>query len=95
MFKIIGFIITLYENLIKTIISDITSYFRNNKAVKSFKTSRINIFPDRIYKKYKWITNGYNATEELIIKIRDNENTNNAILYLLNPTSLKSLILKV
>ena len=71
-----------YKNLIKTI-SNITSRLKNNKAVKLIKTTQINISPNKIYSKHKWITNGYNAAENLIIKIHGNKNTNNAVLYLL------------
>lgn len=79
---------TAYVNLIKTI-TNITSRFKNNKAVKSIKTVQINIAPNRVYNKGKWTTNGYNAAEDLIIKMRGNKNTNNAVLYLLKYKSAR------
>jgi len=77
-----------YRNLIKTI-TNITSRFKNNKAVKLIKTIQINITPNRIYTNGKWTTNGYNATENLIIKMSGNKNTNNAVLDLLKYKSIR------
>ena len=71
-----------YRNLIKTI-TNITSRFKNYKAVKLIKTVQINIAPNRYYDNGKWTTSGYNATENLIIKIHGNKNTNYVVLYLL------------
>lgn len=77
-----------YINLVKTI-ADITSRFKNNKAVKSIKAVQINIAPNRNYNKGKWTIKGYNANENLIIKIYGNKSINNAVLYLLKYKSAR------
>ena len=53
------------------------------------KTTQINISPNKIYKKGNWITDGYNATENLTVKIHGNKNTNNTVLYLLKHKSVE------
>lgn len=76
---------------------EITNHFKRLNMViypKSqiaylIKTTQINIFPNKIFKKGNWIRNGYNATENLNIKIHGNKNTNNAVLYLLRHKSVE------
>ncbi|MCL4546483.1 MAG: SIMPL domain-containing protein [Deltaproteobacteria bacterium] len=68
--------------------------YHKSKITYLIRTAQINISPNRIYKKGKWIIDGYNAIENLIIKIRGNKNTNNAILYLLKykSTSINRIV---
>ena len=82
-----------YRNLIKTI-TNITSHFKNYKAVKLIKTVQTNIAPNRYYDNGKWTISGYNATENLIIKIHGNKNTNYVVLYLLKykSTSINRIV---
>ena len=77
-----------YKNLVKTI-SNIASRLKNNMPVKLIKTAQINISPNKIYSEHQWITNGYNASENLTIKINGNKNTDNAVLYLLKHKSVR------
>jgi len=74
---------TAYTGLLDKV-SKIANHFK--KA--HIKTTIVNIYPNSIYKKGKWITDGYNASESLIIKIHGVKNTNNAILYLLKHKSV-------
>jgi len=74
---------TAYTGLLDKV-SKIANHFK--KA--HIKTTIVNIYPNSIYKKGKWITNGYNANENLIIRIHGIKNTNNAILYLLKHKSV-------
>lgn len=74
-----------YAGLLKRV-HKITDYFENLKYL--IKTTQINISPNKIFEKGVWITNGYNATENLTVKIHGNKNTNNAVLYLLKHKSV-------
>ena len=67
---------------------DKVSKIANHFKKANIKTTIVNIYPNSVYKKGEWITNGYNASESLIIKIHGIKNTNNAILYLLKHKSI-------
>lgn len=68
--------------------------YRKSKITYLIRTVQINISPNRIYKKGKWIIDGYHATESLTVKVSGNKNTNNAILYLLKykSTSINRIV---
>ena len=68
--------------------------YHKSKITYLIRTAQINISPNRIYKKGKWIIDGYNAIENLIIKVRGNKNTNNTVLYLLKykSTSINRIV---
>ena len=74
---------TAYMGLLDKV-RKITNHFKRTHI----KTTQVNIEPNSVYKKGKWTTDGYNATESLIIKIHGIKNTNNAILYLLKHKSI-------
>jgi uncharacterized protein YggE len=68
--------------------------YRKSKITYLIRTAQINISPNRIYKKGKWIIDGYNAIENLTVKVSGNKNTNNAVLYLLKykSTSINRIV---
>ncbi len=68
--------------------------YRKSKITYLIRTAQINISPNRIYKKGKWIIDGYHATESLTVKVSGNKNTNNAVLYLLKykSTSINRIV---
>ncbi len=71
-----------YESLLRNA-GNITSHFKGLPYLKSMQTGFVGIMPHKIYKDMKWVKDGYEGTENLIVNVSGNKNTNTALLFLL------------